>query len=294
VRARVADPVDALDRRHRTEQVGEQRSGPASGIIGPLGTGDEGVVGGRVDPAAGGGEVAAVGVHVLAEEGHLEHTVGGEALDLGHELPEGTADLPAPDRRDDAVGAGVVATDLEGEPGRVVDLALDGQGGGEGLRLVHGLVPDLGHRAARLPRGVQQLDGPVHVVGAHDDVDVTGPGLDEVAVLLGQAAAHDDLEPGPGVLLRLQVTELAVELVVGVLTDAAGVEDHHVGVVLGRGGHEAVGLQQPGEPLGVVLVHLAPVGADGVGPGGHGQKGYRPPSTGPPEAPGPPHGGTVP
>ena len=32
-------------------------------------------------------------------------------------------------------------------------------------------------------------------------------------------------------------------------------------------GDQAVGHQQPGEPLGVVLVHLAPEGADEVGPG---------------------------
>ena len=54
---------------------------------------------------------------------------------------------------------------------------------------------------------------------------------DQVAVLLGQAAADHDLQPGRCVLQRLQVAEGAVELVVGVLPDAAGVEDDDVGVV---------------------------------------------------------------
>ena len=59
---------------------------------------------------------------------------------------------------------------------------------------------------------------------------------------------------------------MAVELVVGVLPDAAGVEDDHVGRLHVRRGHEAVGHQRAGQPLGVVLVHLAPEGADVEGP----------------------------
>ena len=73
---------------------------------------------------------------------------------------------------------------------------------------------------------------------------------------------HDDLAAVLVALPRLQVSEVAVELVVGVLADAAGVEDDHVGVGLGVGAHEAVGLEQAGDPLGVVLVHLAPVGTN--------------------------------
>ncbi len=64
-----------------------------------------------------------------------------------------------------------------------------------------------------------------------------------------------------------KVAEVAVELVVGVLPDAAGVEHDHVGVVEPVGGLHAVGLEQPGEPLRVVLVHLAPVGAHDVAAG---------------------------
>ena len=58
------------------------------------------------------------------------------------------------------------------------------------------------------------------------------------------------------------MAEGAVELVVGVLPDAAGVEHHHVGVVDAVGRDQPVGLEQPRDPLGVVLVHLAPEGAD--------------------------------
>ncbi len=60
---------------------------------------------------------------------------------------------------------------------------------------------------------------------------------------------------------------MAVQLVVGVLPDAAGVEHDHVGVVEAVGGHQAVRFEDAGEPLGVVLVHLAPEGADEVAAG---------------------------
>ena len=58
------------------------------------------------------------------------------------------------------------------------------------------------------------------------------------------------------------MTEVAVQPVVGVLTDAAGVEDDHVGVVDVVGRHQAVGFEDAGQALGVVLVHLAAEGAD--------------------------------
>ena len=90
-------------------------------------------------------------------------------------------------------------------------------------------------RSARGPaRAARRRVG--QVVGAEHDVDVAGPLDDQLAVLLGQAAADRDLQVGPAVLERLEVPEVAVELVVGVLPDAAGVEDDDVGglEVVGR------------------------------------------------------------
>ena len=136
----------------------------------------------------------------------------------------------------------------------------------------HGCFEDLGDRGVGRCGLVEQLGGPVHVVRAHHDVDVLGLRRDEVAILLGEAARHDDLAALPGVLPRLQMAEIAVQLVVGVLPDAARVEHHDVGVVLRLGPHHPVGLEQPGDAFGVVLVHLAPVGAQHIatsGPGCH-------------------------
>ena len=114
-----------------------------------------------------------------------------------------------------------------------------------------------------MPGALQQDRERVHVVGAEDDVDPRRAAHDLGAVLLGEAAADRDLHARPGVLRRTQVAEVAVQPVVGVLPHGAGVEHDDVGLVAG-GAHVARGLQQARHPLGVVHVHLAPVGADGV------------------------------
>ena len=67
---------------------------------------------------------------------------------------------------------------------------------------------------------------------------------------------------GIGLLTRRQVAEVAVQLVVGVLADRARVEHHDVGVGAVGGPPVSGGLQQPGQPFGVVHIHLAAVGAD--------------------------------
>ncbi len=68
--------------------------------------------------------------------------------------------------------------------------------------------------------------------------------------------------PGSRRLDRGELAEVAVEAVVGVLADGAGVEHDHVGrLAVGRPPVAGV-LEQPGQPLGVVHVHLAAEGAD--------------------------------
>ncbi len=82
-----------------------------------------------------------------------------------------------------------------------------------------------------------------------------------------------DLHAGPRGLGRGEVAEVAVQPVVGVLAHGAGVEDDHIGVLaLGRPRVPGA-LQQAGQPLGVVDVHLAPVGADLVRASAH-QRAY--------------------
>ncbi len=206
-------------------------------------------------------ELDAVRVDVLPEQRHLQHTFGDQRLDLGEHVAGAAVPLGAAQRRHDAERAGVVAPDADRDPGGVGRLATGRQGGREHVERLEDLDLCLPVHPGPLEEDRQRPD----VVGAEDDVDVRRPAGDLGAVLLRQTAADGDLHARPGGLDGRQVAEVAVELVVGVLPDRAGVEDDDVRVGAGRGPHVACLLEQPGQPLGVVHVHLAPVGADLVG-----------------------------
>jgi hypothetical protein len=103
-------------------------------------------------------------------------------------------------------------------------------------------------------------------VGTEHDIDPGSAGRHDLTVLLRQAAAHGDLHPGPGGLGRREPSEVAVEPVVGVLPDRAGVEHHQIRLGVGLG--PAVGLEDPGDALRVMNVHLAAVGDHLVGAAG--------------------------
>ena len=75
----------------------------------------------------------------------------------------------------------------------------------------------------------------MNIVGAKHHIDVAGPFLDEIPILLGQPACHCNLEARSSLLSCLKVPQRSVEPVVGVLSDATRVEDDHVCLVL-RGG----------------------------------------------------------
>ena len=129
----------------------------------------------------------------------------------------------------------------------------------------HRLVEDLGDGTVLTGIG-HQLSGPMDVVRAEHDIHVPGLALHELTVLLREAAGDHDLATVPLAFPRLQVAKRAVELVVGVLADATRVEHDDVGLGLGCDRHQAVGLEQAGDALGVVFVHLAPEGAQHVRP----------------------------
>src|SRR3954471_4231287 len=78
---------------------------------------------GELRPPLAAPEVAAVRVHVLAEQGDLDHAVGDELLDLADDVAHAPADLGPPHARHDAERARVVAADLDRDPGLVIDLA---------------------------------------------------------------------------------------------------------------------------------------------------------------------------
>ncbi|MDQ0574993.1 hypothetical protein QFZ29_001216 [Agromyces albus] len=211
MRAREADALKAVDLAGRAEQLAE-----------------------RLTVA----ELDAIGVDVLPEQRDLDRAVVDEGLDLGEDVAGPPVFLLAPQRRDDAERAGVVAADGDGHPSAVARIALRRQRGGEDLERVE----DLELRLVVVACTLEQARERPHVVRAEDDVDPWRLLEDDVLVLLREAAAHRDLHAGVAALDAREVTQVAVELVVSVLADGARVDDHDVGLgAVGR--HVARGFE---------------------------------------------------
>src|SRR5262249_32289222 len=147
--------------------------------------------------------------------------------------------------------------DLDRHPRRMGDISTSRER--RRVRLV--LLEDLDDRALQ-PGTLEQRRRVRKVVSPEHDVDVAGAFDDEVAVLLGQAATHGDLHFGTSLLEGFDAAQVAVQLVVGVLADAARVEDDDVGFVDVVGVLHALGREKARDALRVVLVHLTSERAD--------------------------------
>jgi len=91
-----------------------------------------------------------------------------------------------------------------------------------------------------------------HVVRPDDEVDVPDASEQRLALLLRHAPGHGDDEVRPRALQRRELTDLAPELLLGLLPHAAGVDHDDVGVSFGLGRLIALGFEQARQPLGVV------------------------------------------
>ena len=76
-------------------------------------------------------ELHAVGVHVLAEQSHLDSAVIDQRLNLSENVAGAAVLLLTAQRRHDAEGAGIVTAHRDGHPAGVHVVALSRQGGGE-------------------------------------------------------------------------------------------------------------------------------------------------------------------
>ena len=229
--AREAHALETLDRSARPQQRGERRTVA---------------------------ELHAIRVDVLPEQRHLDDALGDERLDLGEHVTGSAILLLAAQTRHDAERARVVAPHRDRDPGGVRRFAPARQRRGEDRQRLLDLDLSLGIDAGALEQHRERAD----VVSAEDHIDPGGTAYDLAAILLRHAATDGDLHSGVAVLDRLEVPEVAIETVVGVLSHGAGVEHDHVGLRALVRPYVARVLEQAREPLGVVDVHLAAVGAD--------------------------------
>ena len=251
VRARVPD---ALDARHVSQGVKQ------------FGKGHRALLGG-LPPAH---VVAAVGVDRLAQQGQLAHARVGELPRLGEDALGRPADLASAGRRHDAESAEHVAAFHDREKGAPAPALEPCVGCGQVEAVdVAGLAGVGGPLA--LPGGGGHRRHVAHVVRAEHEVEMAEAGQQPVAHLLRHAAADAQRAAGPRGAPIAQLAEVAVQLVLGLVADRAGVDDQQVGVgFIARRTQPGV-VKEILDLLRVVDVHLAPVGADrvvaGVGQG---------------------------
>ena len=264
MRARESNSIDSVDLADGDEKVSEERTGPTVGQ--PLLTGNFEVVVRRVECPTRACEVAAIGIHVLTEQGDFPHTIGSQSLDFAYQFAEWATDFATANCGNDAIGAGVVATNLNRDPGRPIHFATNGKCRWERVSVIKGFIPNLSDGTVAT-RFMEQLHGAMDIVRSNHNIDMACSLRDLLAIFLRQAPAHDDFHVGAFFFDVLESPEVSVELVVGVLTNATGVEHHDIGVLIGIGEHEPVRFEQARYAFRIVLVHLTPIGADGIAAG---------------------------
>ena len=207
-------------------------------------------------------QVAAVGVHVLAQKGDLLHAGGHIALRLGYDILERARLLSAAYVGHDAVRAEVVATLRDGEPSGPRVLARRRQLRGKrraGVEHLHVMAP-------LVERLFQQSRKRAQVVRAEHHVQVRQLIDELLPVALPDAAAHghDALgQRGAGAQRSvLERGHLTVEARVGGFAHAARHEHDEVGILDGIDGQRAQAFEHAGNALGIVFVHLAAERAD--------------------------------
>src|SRR5713101_3681566 len=208
---------------------------------------------------------ARVGIHVLPDQGDLADAHRGQRRDLAQDVAVGPGHLAPARVRHHAEAADVVAALRGGdERGGLASRALR-----VGLRK-HVL---LGRDPAGLdPTLLRQLGDARDLIRAEHEVDVRSPLEEPLLLLLRHAAGHPDARAPLG-LHHPVAAQRGVELVLGLLADGAGVEEHQVRALGGLRREPAGPEEGLAHAGGVVLVHLAAEGVDEVALL-HGRRGY--------------------
>ncbi len=236
VRAREADALDAVDRIARAQQLAE------------LG----------VDVRQ---EVAAPGVHVLAEQRQLAHALSARGCVTSARTSPGRRLTSRPRT------AGTMQYEhVELQPIEICTHAWKRRSrciGSVAANLRSSPVPHAPRVDAEAARA-EPLAEVRDRARPERDVDVGIEREEPLALRLRVAAADGDDHLGPLALSRRSLTHVRGELRVRLLADRARVEDDDVGLALRRRLAETELLEHALDALGVVGVHLAPERRDVV------------------------------
>ena len=134
-------------------------------------------------------------------------------------------------------------------------------------------LPQFG-RATSVTRCAGHGGNKAKIVGTEHEIDLGKALQDSIAHLLGDTPSDPDGAPGRLILPETQSAEVAVQLLLRLVPDRAGVHEEQVGGILARSRLVAGMTEQVLELLRVVDIHLAPVGADGVTRLRHGGQHY--------------------
>jgi hypothetical protein len=202
---------------------------------------------------------AAVGIDVLAEQGHFLDALFCQAGDFGQHVIEGARDLITTGVGNDAEGTEFAATlhdrdesgrARDGRRRQIVEL-LDFGKGNVDLRLAQ--ASPLGDQLRQAMQGLRSEDH-VHVGRAGDD---------RRSFLAGDATADANYQVGIGALQQAYPAEVVKNPLLRLLAHRAGIEENDVGVFGGVGLDDFFRCSEyVGHLVRVVLVHLAPEGAD--------------------------------
>ena len=237
----VAQPLQPLDVRQKGKQIGEAGGQPR--CVGPV-----------------------VGVDVLAEQGDFLDPRVDKAPGLGEHLMHRPAGLGPARIGDDAERAELVAPLLHGEKGR--EPAPDGNlalRGGQVRELVLLGKVRIDHSTATAGPPDQFGQAMIGLRSDHQIDHRRAPG-DFVALGLRYAPGNRDHHVGAGGapfrLPLLEAPQFGKNLLGGLFTDVAGVEDHQIGLGDLVCAPIAVRGQRVRHALAVIDVHLTAVGLD--------------------------------
>ncbi len=193
-----------------------------------------------------------VRVHVLAEENHLPHARGRELFNLFPDIAARSAYLPAAHVRNDAIAAEVVASLHDGDE-RPHLPAQDPRSHVEGrmTAVVREIEED-----SLVKGGLNGLGHPVNRRRTEGKIDKGKPLEEPLFLLLGHAPC-DTEDEAPFLLGPPQPPHEAVKLLLGLLPDAARVDEHHARLVYLMGRLETGRQKKAVDLFHVVLVHLA-------------------------------------